>query len=81
MPDAGGRPHVAERGDRSRAHRDAGYAGTGLGLAICKRIVERHGGTIIASDNPGGGSRLTFTLPADPSTVGAELRRPAAVPV
>lgn len=47
-----------------RAHPSLGYAGTGLGLGICKRIVERHGGTITAGDNPGGGSRFVFTLPA-----------------
>ncbi|MCY1138470.1 ATP-binding protein [Actinoplanes sp. Pm04-4] len=46
-----------------RAHAEAGYAGTGLGLAICKRIVERHGGEIGVSDNPGGGTRFQFTLP------------------
>ncbi len=52
-----------------RAHRSAGYAGTGLGLGICKRIVERHGGTIAATDNPSGrGSRFTFTLPAEGGT-------------
>lgn len=46
-----------------RAHAEAGYAGTGLGLAICKRIVERHGGEIGVTDNPGGGTRFYFTMP------------------
>jgi signal transduction histidine kinase len=46
-----------------RAHPAAGYAGTGLGLAICKRIVERHGGTIVATGNENGGTRIIFTLP------------------
>jgi PAS domain S-box-containing protein len=48
-----------------RAHRSAAYPGSGLGLSICKRIVERHGGTISAGDNPDhAGTRITFTLPA-----------------
>ncbi|GAT64775.1 signal transduction histidine kinase [Planomonospora sphaerica] len=47
-----------------RAHEGRSYSGSGLGLAICKRIVERHGGTIGVRDEPGGGSRFHFTLPA-----------------
>jgi signal transduction histidine kinase len=55
------KPNIFESFHRARTA--AGYAGTGLGLAICRRIVERHGGTIGVADNPGGGTRFHFTLP------------------
>lgn len=56
-------------GDGSRA------GGLGLGLAICKRIVEAHGGTILMTEAPGGGSRFSFTLPAPESECDEEPRR------
>ncbi|NMH27856.1 PAS domain-containing sensor histidine kinase [Flavobacterium silvaticum] len=39
------------------------YEGTGLGLSLCKKIVERHGGSIVAKANPGEGATFIVTLP------------------
>lgn len=46
-----------------RLHGRGEFAGVGMGLAICRRIVERHGGSIRASGTPGVGSRFEILLP------------------
>ena len=46
-----------------RLHGKNEYAGTGIGLAICKRIVERHKGTITASSKNLEGAVFIIKLP------------------
>jgi signal transduction histidine kinase len=57
-------PHVFERLYRADPSRSRATGGAGLGLAIVKQLVERQGGTVGATSEPGRGTRIFFTLPA-----------------
>lgn len=46
-----------------RVHSKHAYEGTGLGLAICKKIVERHYGSITAQASINEGAQFYVTLP------------------
>lgn len=46
-----------------RLHGRSSYEGTGVGLAICRKIVERHGGTIRAQGELGDGATFIIDLP------------------
>ncbi len=45
-----------------RLHGRGTYPGTGIGLALCRKIAERHGGTVSAESVLGEGSAFTVTL-------------------
>ena len=55
-------PKLFTRFFRASTAIEGNVDGTGLGLAITKAIVERHGGTIDARPNDGGGTVFTVSL-------------------
>ncbi len=46
-----------------RLHSRSEYPGTGIGLAICKKIIERHGGTVSVESKVGEGTIFRFSIP------------------
>ena len=65
------------QGDRAL---DRSEGGLGIGLTVAKRIVEMHGGTILArSDGPGKGAEFVVRLPLQ-ATPPVTLHPPAADP-
>ena len=48
-----------------RLHSRATYAGTGIGLAVCRRIMERHSGTIEVVSTSGEGAKFALEFPKE----------------
>lgn len=69
-------PHVFDRFYRSATARTE--PGSGLGLAIVRQIVERHDGTVWATNRAEGGAAVGFELPAVSDV--ADIARPRPSP-
>ncbi len=46
-----------------RLHGQSEYEGSGIGLSVCRKIVERHSGSIVAQSVPGEGTTIIINLP------------------
>jgi hypothetical protein len=57
-----------------RLHGRSEYEGVGIGLAICRKIAERHGGTITAKSALGKGSTFIVRVPVRRNGISSDLR-------
>jgi len=58
-------PHVFDRFWRAEKSRSRRTGGSGLGLSIVRHLIAAHGGTVVATSEPGVGTEFTLRLPAD----------------
>ncbi len=63
--------HVFDRFYQGASGKKAKVGGVGIGLSLCKRVVDLHGGTIVAEDAVASGTVMRVRLPKQP--VGAAL--------
>ena len=63
-----------------RLHGRGAYPGTGIGLALCRKIAERHGGTVLADGVPGEGATFTVTLQTQRTSAVSDLGPEPAAP-
>ena len=64
-----------------RLHGRSAYPGTGIGLALCRKIAERHGGTVAAYAEPEQGATFTVTLQAQRTEAVSDDGPPADPPL
>lgn len=59
-------PHIFDRFYKASSTNGLASPGSGLGLSIVKAIVNRHGGHITASSEPGAGTTIRLEIPSPP---------------
>ena len=73
------KPHVFDRFFQAdNAKNDSSMTGNGIGLSMVNEYIKLHNGTIEISDNPGGGTIFTISIPLIKQTPLAETTPPVS---
>ncbi len=72
--------HIFDRFYQAKGSSRTPFGGNGIGLNLALEFAKMHGGNITVSDNPGGGTVFTLSLPS-PKEVATEAGPRTAEPV